>query len=440
MVGQPSQRPAAGHRAARRLTAGGFAVLAALVIPALPGAYAAAATSPAAPGQQATDFLPVAAAASGVTLRGWGRNDHGQLGDATQNQRLAPVTVKLPPGVTISSVRAGCIHTLALTSTGKMLAWGDNSFGELGDNLVVPFSTTPVTVKLPPGTKVTAIRAGCGFSLALTSTGQVLSWGINDFGQTGDGTMGSDDVNKPAPVDLPANTQVKVISAGFSHSLAVTTDGKVLSWGENSDGELGDGTKTSSGMPAAVTLPVGTTPTGVAAGEFHSLVLTSTGQVLAWGANDNGQLGTGNTTASTTPVSTQLPTGTKVKSLFAGCFDSLALTSAGKVLGWGLNDDGEVGDGTTVERHRPTAAKLPAGTTVTAVSSGCRHNLALTSTGKVLAWGNGERGELGVGFTTDQDRPAPVKLPANLTATAIASGPSTEASFATVHPAAPPAT
>jgi alpha-tubulin suppressor-like RCC1 family protein len=411
-----------------RVVAGGFAVLAA----ALGVTSASAATAAPAAAERH-------AAAGPAFVEAWGRNDHGQLGnDSTVSSKL-PVKVKLPPGVTITSVRAGCLQTVALTSTGQVLAWGDDQVSELGDNLVAqPSSPTPVTVKLPPGTKVTAIRAGCAFGLALTSTGGVLGWGFNTLGALGDGTDG--DVGLTAnPVKLPDGTKIKGISAGFAHSLAVTTTGQVLAWGDNLDGELGDGTTNPQEKPIPVSLPGSPTVTAVAAGNGFSLALTSQGQVWAWGKNVDGELGDGTTSSTdkgaSTPVMVKLRPGTKVKSLFAGGSHSLALTSTGQVLAWGANSSGQLGDGTTAPSDVPLATALPSGTTVTAIAAGDSHSLALTSTGKVLAWGDGVWGPLGSGFTLDEYLPTPVQLPAGLVVTDIASGPTAWGSMALVHQA-----
>ena len=108
---------------------------------------------------------------------------------------------------------------------------------------------------------------------------------------------------------------MRSVSAGFEHSLAVTTKGKVLAWGSNSFGQLGDGTTTSSDMPVRVRLPQGTRASAVAAGDTFSLVLTSKGKVLAWGRNSNGQLGNGSTRNSDAPVRTRLPRRTRVRGL-----------------------------------------------------------------------------------------------------------------------------
>jgi alpha-tubulin suppressor-like RCC1 family protein len=153
-----------------------------------------------------------------TTALAWGRNDLGQLGNGTAANSSTPMPVSLPAGTRVTAVSAGFGHNLALTSTGRVLAWGDNTFGQVGDGTTTNRST-PVPVSLPPGTWVTAIAGGGNHSLALTSTGRVLAWGLNDFGQVGDGT--TTNRSTPVLVSLPAGMRVTAISGGGDHSLAI---------------------------------------------------------------------------------------------------------------------------------------------------------------------------------------------------------------------------
>ena len=214
------------------------------------------------------------------------------------------------------------------SGTSSVLEWGANASGQLGVGKTTQGSRVPVTVKLPTGTKVTAIAAG-GDTLAVTSTGSVLAWGYNAGGELGDGSTASSDV--PVKVKLPAGTKVTAIAAGKIHSLAVTSTGSLLAWGDNTAGELGDGKTTQSDVPVKVKLPAGTKVTAVATGCVHSLAVTSTGAVLAWGFNGHGQLGDGSTASSDVPVKVKLPAGTKATELGAGSFGywSLALVHRG---------------------------------------------------------------------------------------------------------------
>ena len=368
----------------------------------------------------------------------WGFNRDEELGDGTTTDSSTPVPVGLPAGTRVTAVSAGGYHNLALTSDGSVLAWGYNEFGALGDGTTTN-SSTPIPVHLPAGTRVTAVSAGLFDNLALTSDGSVLAWGLNDYGELGDGTTNTSSTpSTPVPVDLPAGTRITAVSAGYQHSLALTSDGSVLAWGNNTYGELGDGTTTVSPtpVPVAVNLPAGTRVTAIAAGYSYSLALTSDGSVLAWGANGDRELGDGTTTDSSTPVPVHLPAGTRVTAVSAGDWGSLALTSDGSVLAWGNNGDGELGDGTATGSSTPSTpvpVDLPAGTRVTAVAAGGNYSLALTSDGRVLAWGDNTYGELGDGGTADSYTPVPVDLPAGTRIAAVAAGAEDGLALA-VHP------
>ena len=425
MTRPADQGPTANRRPSRWPASIGFVavLVAALAIPSVAAAGGAAAGSGA--------DRPQAVAAGG-SLRAWGLNDFGQLGNDTTISSDTPVKVQLPPGTRVTSMRAGCGHSLALTTTGHVLAWGDNSDGALGDGTTTS-TGTPVMVKLPPGTKVKAVRAGCRHSLALTTTGHVLAWGFSGQGELGNGSILSSP--EPVRVKLPKGTRVTAISAGAYHSLARTTTRHLYAWGANSGGQLGDGTTTNRDIPVKVKLPKRTKVTLIGAGEGHSLARTSTGKVLAWGDNTDGALGDGTTTGSLTPVRVKLPKRTKLRGLFGGCAESLALTAKGHVLAWGDNGAGQLGDGTTTFSDTPIRVKLPTGTKVTAVAAGCSHNLALTAKGHVLAWGFGLLGQLGNGGTTNSNLPVRAEIPAGLVAIAVAAGPEADHSLAIVHKA-----
>jgi molybdopterin-binding protein len=350
----------------------------------------------------------------------WGNGFNGTLGNGADTNSDSPVSVDLPAGTRITAVSAGSDHSLALTSDGSVLAWGNNDDGALGNGSFGDTSSTPVSVDLPAGTRITAISAGDDYSLALTSDGSVLAWGWNGVGQLGDGTIASSFT--PVPVDLPAGTHITAISAGDDFSLALTSQGSVLAWGDGLFGELGDGSTTDSYSPIPVDLPAGTDITAIAAGNIYSLALTSQGTVLAWGDGLFGELGDGSIASSFTPVPVDLPAGTRITAIATGDDFGLALTSQGTVLAWGYNGDGELGNGTTTDSYSPIPMDLPAGSHVTAVAAGGRQSLALTSGGRVLASGWNGDGQLGNGTTTDSYSPIPVDLPAGTRVSAIAAG------------------
>jgi alpha-tubulin suppressor-like RCC1 family protein len=365
--------------------------------------------------------VPAATPTAGTALA-WGDNTFGELGNGTTGGiSSVPVPVDLPAGTSVTAVAASRLFNLALTSTGSVLAWGANFDGQLGDHTTTN-SSTPVTVDLPAGTHVTAIAAGDDFSLALTSAGSILAWGDDYWGELGNG--GGGDQLTPVTVDLPAGTRVTAIAAGGDDGLALTSTGSVLAWGRDDYGQLGGGGSTArDSTPIRVDLPAGTRVADVAAGELGGLALTSAGRVLAWGDNTFGELGNGTTGGiSSTPVPVDLPAGTAVTAIAAGEGHALALTSVGRVLTWGDNEFGQLGIGTiTGGSPVPVPVDLPAGIRVTAVA-GSQSSLALTSTGTVLAWGDNDYGELGDRGTANSPVPVSVDLPAGTSVTAISAG------------------
>jgi alpha-tubulin suppressor-like RCC1 family protein len=409
---------------ARRLAARGLAAGAAAL--AILAATAGSAAATAGPG---TGFLVA-----------WGSNASGQLGDGTTTNQDAGVVVQLKKGTVITSVRSGCIGSIALTRGGQVLDWGFGGDGALG-NGARKNSSVPVQVRLAAGTKVTAVRAGCDFNLALTAAGRVLTWGIDPASLKPDVAAAPGRALPgralpghalPVQVRFPAGTRVTGISAGTGFALALTSTGQVYAWGRNDNGQLGNGRfGPGTGTPVRVRLPAGIRVSAIAAGEDHALARTTAGGVLAWGNGQEGSLGNGDLhTNRARPVHTKLPAGTRVRGLFAGCNTGYVLTAAGRVLGWGADDNGQLADGTQTPHATPVEIKLPMGAKATAISAGCAHALALTSGGVVYAWGRGGEGQVGNGDTRDSFTPVRVQIPPG--ALAIGSGPSADSSLAIV--------
>src|SRR6202042_3854447 len=271
---------------------------------------------------------------------------------------------------------------LALSSAGQVYAWGYNLDGQLGDGGTAS-SSVPVVVSggaIPAGTTFTKIAAGASFSLALSSTGQLYGWGDNLFGQVGNGSTTGSPVLAPALVSggaIPAGTTITQIAAGAVDSLALSSTGQVYAWGFDTNGELGNGSMSSSPVPVSVSVPIGTTFTQIAAGGYHGLALSSTGKVYAWGLNEYGELGNGTQTGSLVPVA--VSSGLTFSQITAGEAHSLALSSSGRVYAWGDNDGGELGNNTTTSSPVPFAVSLPATTTLDALARGseAQHALAV---------------------------------------------------------------
>jgi len=345
----------------------------------------------------AAGYHSLALTASG-SVYGWGDNAAGELGDGTLVNRYQPVATSIPTGTTVTALAGGGYFSLALTSAGQVLSWGADYDGQLGDGTKTT-RDLPGSVALPSGTTVAAIAAGCNDSMALTSAGQVLTWGQNTNGSLGNG--GTTDSSVPVTAALPAGVTVTAIAAGCSFDLALASNGTLWAWGQGNDGQLGNGTTPPySTTPVEVAIPTGTDVTAIAADAFDGLALTSTGSVLTWGSNANGELGNGSTTSSAQPAYVHLPTGTVISAIAGGGFNDLVLATTGEAFGWGLNTNGQVGDGGETQALLPVRVAVPAGTSVSrvaAASAGGFQDLALTSAGQVLAWGANFDAQLGNG-------------------------------------------
>jgi alpha-tubulin suppressor-like RCC1 family protein len=341
-------------------------------------AGAAAVASPA-QAQPALQLPPRSAAVS------WGDNENGELGNGSTTASATYAGVSgLSSGV--AQVSAGFDNSMALTTAGTVWTWGDAVALGTGSN-----ADSAVPVQVPGLAGITQIAAGpgFGFDLALRSDGTVWGWGLNILGQLGDGNTAL----ARTPVQVTGLTGVTQIAAGDGFSLALRSDGTVWAWGWNRNGVLGDGTPTASASDVPVQVPGLSNVIQIAAGYTSAMavrVQARRGSVVrtvwTWGANSFGELGDGTTTDSATPVEVFGINVPAVTAISAGRGFSMVLGSDGSVWGWGLNSDGELGNGTTASELRP--AEILDGA-VTGISAGYSHALALLRGGSVLAWGTG---------------------------------------------------
>ena len=215
------------------------------------------------------------------TVWAWGLNNQGQVGNGTTTLRyLTPTSVTGLSGVT--AIASGSRHVLALLADGTVRAWGANEYGQLGDGTTTQ-RIAPVTVSSLSG--VVAIAAAGNHSLALKGDGSVVAWGNNDFGQLGDGGNAS----RATPVVVLGLSQIGVIAAGATHSLAIKTGGDMFAWGGNANSQLGDGLNANRNTPYALTTPIKVV--AVAGGQAHTIAITASGKMHLFGDNFFGQLG-----------------------------------------------------------------------------------------------------------------------------------------------------
>jgi alpha-tubulin suppressor-like RCC1 family protein len=280
-------------------------------------------------------------------------------------------------------------------------AWGSNLQGQLGIGRISNVGISPLLIDAPE--EIAALAGGERHGLALLQDGGVLSWGNNEDGQLGNGRIFNEDHDAPAPVS--GLSEATAIAAGGNHSLALLANGTVVGWGANPDGVLGDGGTANTGTPTAVS---GLSEvTAIATGAGHSLALLRNGTVMAWGANTSGELGDDSTEDSDVPVAVHGLS--EVIAIAAGGSFSLALLSDGEVRAWGNDARGQLGDGGSCGCQE-SLLPIPASglTEVTAIAAGGEHSLALLRSGEVDAWGGNSSGQLGDGTATGSDAPVRV--------------------------------
>jgi alpha-tubulin suppressor-like RCC1 family protein len=384
------------------------------------------------------------------TVRCWGFNALGVLGDGTTLVRSNPVQV-LTSGDTqgtnvlsgVTQLATGRSHTCALLTDGSVRCWGGNAYGQLGDGTTVNRSS-PVAVLTSGDTQGTNVLSGvtqisadvfADHTCALLTDATVRCWGRNSRGGLGDGTT----VDRSNPVEVLASgdTQgtnvlpgVAQVSAGFLFTCAVLTNGTANCWGSNFGGALGDGTTTNRSNPVQVLASGDTQGVNVlagvkhvsAGGDSHVCALLTDDTVNCWGSNDSGQLGDGTTVDRSNPVEVLASGDTQgtnvlggVAQVSAGEFHTCAVLTDGTARCWGANPNGQLGDGTAVDRSNPVqvlasgdtqGANMLAG--VAQIAASTSYTCALLTDGTANCWGFNRSGKLGDG--TFEERLNPVQV------------------------------
>ncbi len=429
------------------------------------------------------------------TLWAWGHNGQGQLGNGTGDGYSHPTPIQIANFTSATMVYAGGIHGMAAKSNGSVWVWGNNRGGQFGDGtnnsastpkaslftfstldavarptlspdggayvtaqkVTVSCSTTGATIHyttngadpttsdpvIASGSKISIAKGitrlkvqafktsltslsagpvklaiyqvgekaitGYSHSLAIKSDSSLWVWGNNDEGQLGNGST----ANSSYPLRVSGITKAIDAAGGYAHTVvALKNDGTVWAWGRNSEGQLGNGTLDQQLSPVQVSGLSNVINVGAA--YYHSFAIKSDGSLWAWGQNNYGQLGNGNT--SNSAAAKKVSNLSKVIDATGGDGFSLALKSDGTVWAWGDNGDGQLGDRSGIQRNIPE--QVWGLNNVVAISAGRHHSMALKGDGTVWAWGNGRNGQLGNGSIFNEGIPVQVTELTNVVAIA----------------------
>lgn len=344
----------------------------------------------------------------------WGNNDSFQLGDGSQIMQKTPVSVVGIGGSgTITAISVGALFACALSSSGNVYCWGGNSSGQLGNGS--SNGQAPMLVSgIGSSGAVTAISSGASHSCALSSSGTVFCWGSNAYGQLGDTTV----LQRNTPVAVVGVggsgylSDIVNITAGSNQTCAVSSAGRAFCWGYNSDGNLGNGSTSSPQLTPTQVTGAALHFSNVSPGSA-SCAVSSSGFVWCWGPNSAGQLGVG-VTSSPQPVPSQVHgvggTGflSGISGAAGGAYHVCAVSSSGNVYCWGSYANGQVGigllSGSTSVPVPVTLLTEPA----TAITAGPFHTCAMASSGNAYCWGLNDHGQIGDG--TNNTRTTPTRV------------------------------
>ncbi len=363
------------------------------------------------------------------SLIGWGWNHSGQVGNGAHAWRTAPVDL-MPETHTSAGAKVAVSRVQTLMISGYASNHGFGSPNLFGWGSFLPINGISNELKARPtgldileGQSGWRCVAGMQHSLFVDGNGVLQSFGSNAYGQLGNGTYFKSTTLGAVVADgLLSGKSFAHIMAGANHSMVLTTDGGLFAWGRNNLGQLGVGHTNDILVPVSVDLSgalAGEVPAFIAAGDDHSLVVTNEGRVYAWGLNDRGQLGDGTQTNRLSPVEVPLTgalAGKTISKAWAGSTHTFVQATDGTLFGWGSNDCGQLGTG-TVSTEELVAVPVVmtgalAGKTIAKITAGMDFTLILCSDGSVCGMGDNRFGSLGTGDREDRDEPTAISTTA----------------------------
>ncbi len=372
-------------------------------------------------------FLGISAATGGLN-----KAETTDLSDQNDvRNTILPLSQLNEPGsqegsiFTDTTLSSGSGHTCAILDNGAVSCWGKGYNGQLGNGATSDKSTPTLTNSLGTGRTAVALSSGGSHTCAILDNGAVSCWGGGSDGQLGNGAT-SDKSTPTLTSSLGTGRTAVALSSGNTHTCAILDNGAVSCWGYGNYGRLGNGGTSDKTRPTLTSsLGTGRTAVALSSGGYHTCAILDNGAVSCWGYGGDGQLGNGGTSDKTTPTLTSsLGAGRTAVALSSGDAHTCAILDNGAVSCWGDGFRGRLGNGATSDKLTPTiTSSLGTGRTAVALSSGGYHTCAILDNGSVSCWGYGGHGQLGNGGTGDKTTPTLTSsLGAGRTAVAISSG------------------
>ena len=345
----------------------------------------------------------------------WGADDKGQLGDGTHQDSPLPIPLDVRSSAAPISVACGGRHTCALFDDGRIWCWGLNDHGQLGVGPAVADASAPLPIVMPDNVAgFAALDVGVNFSCALDQSQRVWCWGTHDRHVLG--IAGNTDALSPVHSVSSLDGRVTVLSLGAEHACVLATDGSIWCWGRDHKGQLGDGQQGPDRFQPEQVVggDSGNHPlnaTAVTAGGSHTCALDSANGAWCWGLDDHGQLGDGSNDDSAAPLSVDQTTMGGVLGIFAGPQETCALDTGNGVWCWGLDDHGQVGTGQASGEQLVAVAHQVLNSGIQQVAVGPGFVCALDGQSRLWCWGLNDKGQLGNGTQDDSYVPSEVLDP-----------------------------
>jgi alpha-tubulin suppressor-like RCC1 family protein len=324
----------------------------------------------------------------------WGQGVLGQLGHGDEKTQRQPRLVVAFLGFNVKQVSCGNQHTAVLMETGELFTFGRGNFGQLGQGASVTANVSvPALISALQGKFIKQVACGWHHTAALLDNGQLFTWGSGEYGRLGHG----DEIRQASPklVDTLNGKPVASVAAGGFHTAAIVEGGNLYTWGGGYFGQLGHGDETDRKTPKVVKGVQQCVAHQVACGTHHTLMLTEEQQVWTWGSGEFGKLGIGDEDKHAEPILITKLQGINVTEISTGGFHSAALSNEGVLYTWGGGDKGQLGHGDENMQTVPVVVEALRGKRVTRVSAGMHHTMVMLDNGDVFSWGSGEYGRLG---------------------------------------------